>query len=615
MKTRIFLIFSLVLALQAHAQIIWELPIPVRYNVDKALVFVEEKLQDENLEEAQKIKWSSVLSQLYNKKGQFAQGATLLFDIPDLDQVPADIQATYFLAKAINEKFRNKPEEALDDYVHAETAAKKLKNNTRILQVMIEKAEFFRKYYQHEQALTTIIEVLAILEQSTDVSSEVRAYALNRRAAILTETGKLDESVVASRKCIRLASEIGNFYLVGASMNEIGYIFKNRRLLDSSFYYYEQAEANFRKGNMLLDAMQVWMNRLELCIHNQYRMTEAIPELKVFIKEVKEKDIQQPIRMAFFYLAEFYERNKDYKEAMFYWKEYHQAFAAEFQQESMNQLSNLHQEYKNRKIEEENGRIQSELETKQKELTDKDKRFTWILLGFILVVGGLFVTIQLYAKTKKLTTNLRIQNEQKDVLVQEVHHRVKNNLHFIHSLLEMQKNAASNIEEAVGLEEASLRISCVSLVHEFLYQGEDYDKVNLRNYMGQLLQHLETTFSQPDKKVQVKLEIEEAEFSIQNCTAMGLLIAELYTNSVKYAFVDLDKPVFQVAFRKVAHFNTYELVVRDNGQNPVNFEEKKGVKTLGMRLIDIFSRQLKGDYEIGWENGFYYKLNFGISES
>ncbi|MCT4562699.1 MAG: sensor histidine kinase [Crocinitomicaceae bacterium] len=615
MKAKLLILFLLFLTQLGRTQIIWELPVSVRYDLDQAFSYTQNKLKDVLLEPSERVKLQSVLSQLYNKKGLFSQGAKALMEVQNLEQSSVASRVSYYLAKAINHKFKNEPDSALRHYDKALQWAPKLKDTQRYLQVKIEKAEYFRRFYRYDQAVQLIEEIFVELNQLQLPAKELRAYALNRKAAIMDETGRVDETLKASRACIALAKEVNNYYLMAASYNEIGFVYKNALEIDSSYYYYQLVEENFRKGHMLLDATQAWFNRLELLIHNKHKMPEAIAELKVFVAEYEKNEIQFPMRMAFMYLAEYSESIGDYKSAALYYKKYNEAVSREFQVQFAIQLENVKQAYENDKIALENKEINQELKRKRAEIKRKDARMLWALIGLVLVLGGLFVSIRMFAKFKKLSKKLQVQNEEKDFLIQEVHHRVKNNLHFIHSLLEMQKNASSNIEEAVGLEEASLRISCVSLVHEFLFQGGNFDKVNVSSYIQELLQHLETTFMQNGKKIQMDLDLaEEIDFSIQNCTALGLLLSELYTNSIKYAFPDVDNPVFTVSFKRVSSFNSYQLEVRDNGQKEIDFEAQKGRKTLGMRLIDIFSRQLKGDYEIGWNKGFYYKLIFLADE-
>lgn len=614
MKTNWLIFLALMFTFQSRAQIIWELPKNVRYDLEKSLLYTENKLKDVLLNPDERMQLLCIQSQLFNKKGLFAKAEKILLDIKSPKIYSVEAQISYYLAKAINEKYRDNPEMAALDYDRAIALAKDSKDPYRQMEIMVEKAEYHRRFTQFEVGLELVESVLQNLEKKGIGATEVKAYALNRKAALMNESGSGNQMIEVSLECIRLAKKVNNYYLMAASFNELGFLFKNVLKVDSSYYYYTQAEMNFRAGNMLLDAMQAWFNRLEMMVHNGYRLNEAIAGLRSFVTEYEEKDIEFPMRMAFLYLAEHAEKEKNYEDATLYWKKYNDAVAKEFQVQSMIRMENLKQEFENSKVIEENKRMSSELNRKQEEIKRKDTRIAWIIVGLLVVIGGFFVSVRLYARTRKLSKRLQVQNEQKDFLIQEVHHRVKNNLHFIHSLLEMQKNSTDNIEVAVGLEEASQRISCVSLVHEFLFQGEQYDKVKISDYIAELMQHLETTYQIEAQKVEVKLNIAAVEFSIQNCTALGLLISELYTNSIKHAFQELETPKFSVEFKKVDFFNSYELVIRDNGPKEIQLDPDKKRKTLGMRLIDIFSRQLKGDYQIGWENGFYYKLNFVLDE-
>jgi len=190
-------------------------------------------------------------------------------------------------------------------------------------------------------------------------------------------------------------------------------------------------------------------------------------------------------------------------------------------------------------------------------------------------------------------------------LVQEIHHRVKNNLQFVRSILKMQQRLKSiNANEAI--EDISRRIDAMSLVHEMLYVDNDAMTVSAKEYFEKLLDLSESMYNH-QKTLELKANIEDVHFDLEKLVALGVICSELLANSVKHVFSKVDKPEFTIELKQ--HDNGYELRVFDNGNE--NEKQKQEERTkLGMRLINIFSRQVQGTYTINQEKGYLFVMQF-----
>lgn len=595
-------------------QIQWDLPEPVRYDLEAAFDWVNHQLEDTSLSKAQRVHYQCILSDLYNKQGRYARGTKILLGINNPEELPTTYRIKFYLAKANNIKYKGGVKDAKLYYNRAIDLANQTGERLLALQSIIEKAEFFRKITEFQSGLKEIEKALWLNRSSSSKEKELRAYALNRKAAILNELSRPNNAISISHQSIAISKEVNNPYLIATSQNEIGYAYKHVPNIDSALHYYKLAEALFRKNKMIGDAIHVKFNRLELSFHHDISPNETLAGFQSLEREIKEQQIDYPLQQIILYQAMNAESRGDFKKAWEQRMRYHSAFVEEFDRRKFLELENLRQENENKGILEENQRISKRLASTEKELEEKDERIAIILFGFVTVAAALAIIFRYYITTKSLSKRLKDQNQQKDYLIQEIHHRVKNNLHFVHSLLEMQKNSSDDIAEAVGLDEASLRISSVSLLHEMLYQEEHLDKINIKHYLQDLMQHLRTTFGHSNKEVKCQLYIEELLFSIQNATAVGLLITELFTNSYKHAFADIQNPEFQVHLSKIPARQEVEIIVQDNGLGSEQPQQIDGSKTLGLRLIDIFSRQLKGKYSLSFAKGFTYQLNFKYDE-
>lgn len=200
------------------------------------------------------------------------------------------------------------------------------------------------------------------------------------------------------------------------------------------------------------------------------------------------------------------------------------------------------------------------------------------------------------------------QNQEKDVLIQEINHRVKNNLQFMIAMINMQLGKNYSEQTLEALMSTSIRIKAMVLVHEMLYSNEDLQVLSAEQYINELVLSLKNMASDADTPIDFKIDIMNININSRTGTSLGMIISELVSNSLKYAFNNHQNPEITIRLFKEEETGNLKLVVGDNGHGiEGDFETKKG---LGSRLVDIFSRQLKGSYSIDHTNHFVYTLLF-----
>src|ERR1041385_7531689 len=202
---------------------------------------------------------------------------------------------------------------------------------------------------------------------------------------------------------------------------------------------------------------------------------------------------------------------------------------------------------------------------------------------------------------------------EKTALLQEVHHRVKNNLAVIASLLSMKADASENAEARSALEESQERVRSMALIHEHLYNSEHLDRVNVRDYIQDLVNELRSAFNGRSGRIAMELAVEPIELEIERAMPLALILNELLTNSFKYAFPNNREGTVRVSFRK-SEPGALELVVEDNGVGlpPGRLTEENG-NSLGLRVVGILTRQLDGTLEQAAGPGT--RLVFGFPEN
>jgi len=243
-----------------------------------------------------------------------------------------------------------------------------------------------------------------------------------------------------------------------------------------------------------------------------------------------------------------------------------------------------------------------------------------INLCAILTIVLVYLVIKLINKQyKELTEVLKtVQNDQviiknslkeKEVLLAEVQHRVKNNLAIIIGLFNLQKDSSNNEEVKQSINEAKNRVLSIAMVHERLYKKEDLSKINLKYYISELTKEVIRSHPLGDKVTLIE-ELENIDADITKAVPIGLVVNEVITNSLKHAFTDLSsKPVIKIML--TTHFDLISIKMQDNGKGFPDIKNRNE-KSLGLTLIESLAQQIDGDIHYKNTDGASVKLSFPI---
>ena len=205
---------------------------------------------------------------------------------------------------------------------------------------------------------------------------------------------------------------------------------------------------------------------------------------------------------------------------------------------------------------------------------------------------------------KQIETSLK----EKDVLLKEIHHRVKNNLQIIISLLNLQTGYIKDEVTLKAVKDGQSRVRSMALVHEKFYQSDELSEIDFAEYIEKLCHFIYQSYG--DKTDRIHLQISGDKIGLDMDTAMpcGLLVNEIVSNSYKYAFPNQEKGKIQIDFKKID--NKIILLVQDNGVGfPEEYDLEKG-ESLGMQLIQALTSQLDGELIVSRENGTSFKISF-----
>lgn len=221
----------------------------------------------------------------------------------------------------------------------------------------------------------------------------------------------------------------------------------------------------------------------------------------------------------------------------------------------------------------------------------------------------LIYTVQDVTEQLKAEEFLKNSIAEKEILLREIHHRVKNNLQTISSLLDLQAESITEEKILEAFRSSQSRIKSMALIHERLYKAEDLSKIKAGEYIVKLIDYLEDTYTSPSLDIEITTDIENLFLNLDVAIPCGLIINELVSNSMKYAFPENRRGRISVSLQP-DNFNNLILTISDNGKGMPLEILAQDSQTLGLQLVKLLVKQLNGKIEIDGTNGTIIKIIF-----
>lgn len=362
---------------------------------------------------------------------------------------------------------------------------------------------------------------------------------------------------------------------------------------------------------------------------NIYIASNNIAKAETFTKRLLQDAIQQNAKL---YIRDGYEAlskiskiKNDYKQSLRFYELYKIWNDSVFEIGREQSISNIETRAKIAQTELE---VRYETEKKEREnkiLIDQNKdleseKIIAIIVSLIFILLG---TLLYFSNRKKNKINNELQNEKKiveqqakdkEILLQEIHHRVKNNLQIISGLLELQKEELTDPASKAAFDEGQSRINSISLIHQNLYQNENLASIEFKKFVQDLSQQVKEVFESLSHKVNISINLQKQELDIDTAVPLGLIVNELLTNSYKYA-ISKNKDCVIIIELQTTTIGNYILIYSDNGtglKKEINFEESN---TMGLRLIKGLADQIGGKAAYKFNNGAQFTIEFknGVS--
>lgn len=385
---------------------------------------------------------------------------------------------------------------------------------------------------------------------------------------------------------------------------------------------YEKALAKYQESIAIIDALGIGIGFRSAPISNiahvyllQKKYKQALPYQLETVAIQESIQSTQNLQEGYLHTSKIYENLGDFEKALFYQKKYRTLRDSVLNVTKDKSISDL--------------RIQYETEKKEEKINEQNTliahqqniQYLSYAIGALLLslLGGIFIAYRNNRKKKDLletlnkaldTSNQELdkKNTQNELLLKEIHHRVKNNLEVISGLLELQSAQVNDASSQKVLQASQSRVQSMGIIHQKLYQGTNLTSIEMRDYFSNLGDSILDTFDAFDK-IALHVEMNQLELDIEQAIPIGLIVNELVTNACKYAFPNQDdqKGNITISLSRDKQFLT--LTVSDDGIGKIQNDSAQGTG-FGSQLIHLLTRQLDGKMEEAVKDGTIYTFHF-----
>ena len=518
----------------------------------------------------------------------------------------------------------------------------KLGNLVEVLNCMNGKgvAAYFQGDY--ELALNNYLSALDYVD-STGITGVDKTIGnlLNNIGVIYRITNQTEEAIEIYQRGLTIYNSNKDSFMIMTAHQNIGVAYTYQNNLDSAIYHLDRsneileitnnrqelpsllnafAEAYYNCGQDYDNARKyvIQAEKIGLEFGNQEYLSKiyllkseiesgdnkinaAIEALVKGFKIIDSTD-RQDIKLDFYQqAATVYDQSGDEGRSLEYMKNYMALYKDVQATEKLKAITDAQKKYESIEKEKEIDRLRYEEELSSLRVS----RQQWLL-----VLAGLSLLVLSYLIYRMFRQNEEIQQKngiiskslaEKEILLKEIHHRVKNNLHFISALLGLQTDHISDQVALDALQEGQDRVQSMALIHQDLYQRDDLTSVSVKDYFVKLTEGLFDSYNIHPDNISLQLFVADLDLDVDTVIPIGLIVNELVSNCLKYAFSIGEKGVISVSLQEID--DRLILTVSDNGKGIAQTEIDNLGDSLGYKLIQALSAQLNGSYQIDGEHG------------
>ncbi|MFO7658136.1 MAG: tetratricopeptide repeat protein [Bacteroidales bacterium] len=607
--------------------------------VDSAEFFFRQAGMQENIVNCQVMKASTLMLQ-----GNYDEAMCLFHRAAeDARELGArHIYSSALLHMGRIHRARGNYEKALEDYELCLSVAKEIDHEFLIANAYYFIGSVFLDQHQYEPAIENYLQALPLYEKNNNFAQI--PYLLVGLGNAYLDNKNFSEALRHFRNARSYYTKNKDRWGLNELYVQMGSVFQEMNQQDSAWYCFElslklsreinekAAEANalHRLGEILLKreqydtAMSYFGKALELnsklvnsytrcriliskgnCLVKMGQPVKGLNVLTAGLAIADSMNLMTEQMMLHKHISSAYKKLNQFKNALVHYELHARLSDSLFRAESNLHFLEMERRYQSEKQKQEIGQLKLNVYEQEIRLRKQRSLRNFFILGFLFTSLTGFMIYRSYRIRKKA-------DEEKEALLKEIHHRVKNNLQIISSLLSIQTDSLKDAKIISAVQESQSRVKAMGLIHQLLYQDNDLRQINFEMYLPQLVTAISSIFRKQENHVDITTEANNLSFEIDTAIPLGLIVAELSSNAFKYAFTSEKKGKLAIKIGKEQK-HQYTLVVSDNGPGLTEGTRINELNSMGLRLVNILTDQLDGILSYSYNLGAEFTVKFTAS--
>lgn len=493
-------------------------------------------------------------------------------------------------------KLLDNPTEALKYLQESYKIYEGLKNYRKLVQISHKMAQVFEDVKNIPSAMKYFQQTLSLAIEHNQI--DYQAFALGSMAGIQGNQFKDYKQAEANlKKAIILCKKIKDEFGSQSFLFDLSGIYQRQKFYDKALTILSNCHSFYQKEHYILGQAMCYEKSGEIYFEEKdYKQSIKKLQDGLSLLEKEEGNLGEKISLTNL-LSKVYAAQNDFKQAFNTqqkWKSLYDTLSLE---KNKNNIDNL-------QIKFETSQKEFQIKTLNRESQNQKRQIIFAIIGLCLLATLLFLSLYLYVNLRKKNSKIVEQANQLRLLMSELHHRVKNNLAVISSMLTMHAYRVEDENVKKAISEGQMRVQAMSMIHQRLYKSNDVSSVNIQQYITDLSENLIHAYGFSKNNFDLKIEVVNPKFDIDLAIPIGLIINEIITNALKYAYENIKRPSLSIS---VANEKDISIVIKDNG-NGIDSDSFGSKDTFGKKLITTLSKQLRGSFKLYNNNGTSFEL-------
>lgn len=496
---------------------------------------------------------------------------------------------------AICNYVNGKSDIAIKQFIEAIKLFEELKDINELAHCYSQMGIAYYLQYQYDNALKYYDKSIELYKKNTNKKDLAGVYI--NQGISYTYVKKMDLAEINYNEALKIYQEINYEPGFAPAYNSLAKIYYAKKEYAKAISYYKLAEQYSLKSNNKYHLITNY-NSLATCYKElkEYETAKAYSEKSIAIS----KEVGSVERELFCHetMADILFSMGDYKNAYASFQNYASLKDTLFNQDKNDAIAEMQAKFDVEKNQQKVKEI--ELQKKIDDEANTKQRLLFMVVIVVILISLVF-TILLFRNKQKVNSLLEQKNaaiqanlEQKEVMMSEIHHRVKNNLQMVSSILDLQARDLTDEKSMRVIEDSLSRINAISLIHQRLYQSDNIRGIKINTYLQELAFDILKNFSSSvtTTPIQLTCKVADLNMDLESAIPIGLITAELITNACKYAFLSIEKPEITITLNKQQ--DALVLIVTDNGVGKQAAVNESGT-SFGTKLIKSLSRKLRAE--------------------